>query len=78
MADMRIPASRTTTPVPAQSPGKAEALRAAQRAFFNAALDQTPAAATPKPQAASAAAAAPTSDAPQRYLRPGSRVDIKV
>lgn len=64
----------------AQSPAKAEAVRAAQRAFFQAALNQTQA---PAAQAAPVTAAAPRVAAapepqPDRYSRPGSRIDIKV
>ncbi len=79
MADMRIPPSRLTPTVPSQSPARAEALKTAQRAFFQAAMNEAPAPAAAKPAAPAApAAAAPASEAPQRYLRPGSRVDIKV
>lgn len=79
MADLRITGG-AAAPVQPQRP---EAVRAAQRAFFQAALQgvqpvaPTPAqttrpAATVQPQAA-----APSAE-PQRYLRPGSLVDIKV
>lgn len=60
---------------------------AAARAFFAAAMGQTPAAAPAQSVAAapSAPAAAPvaqaaatSADAPQKVLRPGSLIDIRV
>lgn len=86
MADMKIPGS---LPAPVQRPqggARAEAIRNAQKAFFDAALNQAQAQA-PKPQPAAAQArsaqgvaapAQPPSAEPQRFLRPGSRLDIKV
>lgn len=67
---------------PAQPPTLAETVRAAQRAFFEAAMSGTQA----TPEAAPAAAPAKAPPAPQteaaasaeRYLRPGSRLDIRV
>lgn len=43
MADLRIPASSALTPVqrPAVAPARAQSARAAQKAFFDAALGQT-------------------------------------
>jgi hypothetical protein len=57
--------------------------RAAQRAFFDAVQQATPVAraATSEPVKAAAPvqrAAAETPQPPQRYLRPGSLLDIKV
>jgi hypothetical protein len=68
-------------PVPTARPVRPEA-RAAQRAFFEAALTRT-AATAPKPEPIRAAASVNTGGArpepePQRYLRPGSLLDIKV
>jgi hypothetical protein len=55
-------------------------VRAAQRAFFEAAVDRAaPAGARPVHSAAPAArASAEPEAAPGRYLRPGSLLDIKV
>jgi hypothetical protein len=83
MADMKIPGERQLPVARPANPARTEAVRAAQRAFFDAALTAAPAAARPAPQAAQAQeasprAASPAQDATQRYLRPGSRVDIKV
>ena len=87
MADLRIPPPSTP---PAQRPAasaRTEAVRTAQQAFFQSALGRQPAAPqTPEPSPAPAKAqaqlavrATPTvEDAPQRLLRPGSFVDIKV
>lgn len=82
MADMKIPGGQL--PVGrATPPARAEQVRAAQRAFFDAAMTGSPAPAAARPaqppaaQAAEpAASAAP--DPASRYPRPGSRVDIKV
>ena len=74
---------RLNFPPPATTarPVRPEA-RAAQRAFFDAALTRA-AAAAPRPEPVRAAAAAARTTAepeaqPQRYLRPGSLLDIKV
>lgn len=92
MADMKIPPGGggqlpATRP---QNAARSEAIRAAQKAFFDAAMNQAPAPAVAparapsRPAAVQAAApvqtAAPaaTTEPPQRYLRPGSRLDIKV
>ncbi len=89
MADVRIPPQ---TAVAAQlgrvqPPAKSEAVRAAQRAFFEAAMGQ---AQTPAPSpAATTASASPAASArsasnpahssePDRFARPGSVLDIKV
>lgn len=89
MADLRItPGLTTTTPTP---PARNNQARAAQRAFFDAALGKT-AAASPvspvKPAQATAATAssgvvgkvpsALPAEPPSRLLRPGSLLDIKV
>ena len=87
MADLRIPpGSQALTPV--QPAGRDAAVKAAQRAFFNAALQQTAAPAgvrrqTQEPARPVAAALRTTIDAsssaqPDRILRPGSLLDIKV
>lgn len=78
MADVRISGG-----IPPQLPAqRSDAARAAQRAFFQAALQGVqPTAPTPAPTAKPAApiqTVAPTLAEPQRYLRPGSRLDIKV
>lgn len=79
------PPNLPVTPAPTQGSGGADAARAAaQRAFFDAAMGRTPAAAPPQ------AAAAPTvpqrvelrpsaaAEAPTRILRPGSLLDIRI
>lgn len=82
MADMKIPSGGSQLPaVRPANPARTEALRAAQKAFFDAAMNQAPAPAVqPKAQPATAALApaAASADQPQRFLRPGSRLDIKV
>jgi hypothetical protein len=53
-------------------------VRAAQRAFFEAALSAAaPTSAAAPANPASASAAAPAAE-PPRFLRPGSRLDIRV
>jgi hypothetical protein len=87
MADIRFPSSglpANPSPARPQSPART----AAQRAFFQAAVQQAEAAAPvrtaaaverPVPAVARAApAAAPAAEEPQRYRRPGSLIDIKV
>jgi hypothetical protein len=70
-------------PVAQPRPVRPEA-RAAQRAFFEAAVNRAPASApasAAEPVRPVAAAARTTSEPgaqPQRYLRPGSLLDIKV
>ena len=94
MADVRIP-SQTATAAQlgrAAATPRPEAVRAAQRAFFEAALGQ-PNAAAPVKKADVAAAATTTPAArasftaspstassaePSRFARPGSLIDIKV
>ncbi|OYX34666.1 MAG: hypothetical protein B7Y99_05040 [Caulobacterales bacterium 32-69-10] len=77
MADIRIPRqSLTPTPAPVRP-----AVRAAQQAFFQAAAagEQVGAARTaPPPQSAAPSAAKPAEADPQRPMRPGSLLDIKV
>jgi hypothetical protein len=73
---------------PAAQPGRADAAKlAAQKAFFEAALGKpaAPAAVQPAaPTAVSRAAAAPSrlpepgAETPQKILRPGSLLDIKI
>jgi hypothetical protein len=66
-------------PAAPASAARATAVRAAQQAFFRAALSGEPAAAPAAPQPAPTAATKTTPEAqPQRYARPGSLVDIKV
>ena len=68
------------------TPARGEAAMAAQRAFFQAALSQTQAAAptttataTPARPVTRVAPTAPTAEEPQdRFLRPGSLLDIRV
>ena len=81
MSDIRTPSAGASL-VPqsrVSAPGPSETVRAAQRAFFEAAL-----AGTPTSPAQPIKAAAPTllgqapSAAPGRPLRPGSLLDIKV
>jgi hypothetical protein len=81
MADIRITGG-SAPPVPAQ---RSDAVRSAQRAFFQAAVGgvQAPRPADTAPAAAVRAAPAPSALAaaapePGRYLRPGSLLDIKV
>ena len=90
MAEIRPSALNVTSNLPAAPRGsaKAEAVRAAQAAFFQAALQQAPAPARPAAVAA-APSAAPRgatgrvsfdaqAEPPTRILRPGSLVDLKV
>jgi hypothetical protein len=72
---------------PAQGTGRPDVARtAAQKAFFQAALGQTAQPMAPRPESVSAAAAPraqriPTNlpaDPPERILRPGSLLDIRV
>lgn len=80
MADLRITGG---VPAPVQ-PQRPEGVRAAQRAFFQAALQGVQPAAPTRaaPTARPAATVQPQTTAPaaepQRYLRPGSLLDIKV
>ena len=77
MADLRNPISATppaVIPARPMSPARSAALLQAQRAFFEAALTQSPAPVQP----AKAAATTATEDAPTRLPRPGSLIDIKV
>jgi hypothetical protein len=85
MADLRVTGG---LPAPVPKPAlPSEAARAAQRAFFQAALNAAaPAApsrpvetqpAAPRAATLQAAPAAPATE-PNRYMRPGSLLDIKV
>ena len=79
MADLRTGATGSSL-VP-QSPaggGRSEAVRAAQRAFFQAALSGAPEVSRLAPVAPAQQVRADTSAAPSRLLRPGSLLDIKV
>ncbi len=86
MADLRIPSgSQPLAPAPVAA--RSEAVKAAQRAFFNAALNQAQATAPVRRQVAQTVAVsapfqtvADTSKGvqPDRILRPGSLLDIKV
>lgn len=91
MADVRstgAPPSPSNLPVARGGSARSETVRAAQAAFFQAALTETaagPRAAPVRPAAAAAPAQAatrvrfdPDAPAPTRLLRPGSLVDIKV
>lgn len=96
MADVRIPPQTALAAQlgRVQSPArpdaaKAEAIKAAQRAFFEAAMGQPQAAAAPTPASKTAAPAqaagrvVPTASQvgaaePNRFARPGSLLDIKV
>lgn len=89
MADMKIPPGGQLPATRPQNAARSEAIRAAQKAFFDAAMNQAPAPAVApvraqaRPAAVQSAApvqtaAAPSTEQPQRYLRPGSRLDIKV
>ena len=82
MPDIRNPvAGSSLIPQARATPARSEAIRAAQRAFFEAALSGTAASPSAQPRAAQAVAgpAASTSAAPpDRILRPGSLLDIKV
>ena len=88
MADVRI-TSGSQALAPLQPAGRAEAVKAAQRAFFNAALVQAQApspvrsavaaAPTPQPQTTRLNATVVPDAAPtDRILRPGSLLDIRV
>ncbi len=72
MADLRVPARLPAV----QPPARTEAVRAAQRAFFQTAgaAEPAPAPARPEVRDLPEPGAAP----PARPLRPGSLLDIKV
>ena len=79
MADIGNPVGGFRPVLPTRPAGQGEAVRAAQRAFFQAALSQADV--TPSPAVRTPAArAAPVdlSTPPARLLRPGSLLDIKV
>ena len=78
MADLRNSintALPTIIPARPMSPARSAALLQAPRAFFEAALTQSPA---PVQPAKASAVTAATEDAPTRLPRPGSLIDIKV
>ncbi len=81
---MALPPISNSALVPAVKPPEATAVRAAQRAFFSAALgkvDAAPAITTAAPSAPARSAQAPPAAAPSestRPYRPGSRLDIRV
>lgn len=84
MADIRNIAGQVPAPRAQPQSVRSETIRAAQRAFFEAALSGTassPAAQPqPTPLRTTASATVQRADAtpPNRILRPGSLVDIKV
>ena len=83
MADIRNPvAGSSLVPQAHATPARSEAVKAAQRAFFQAALNGVePVASAAQPRVApTAPALSVRSDAapPNRLLRPGSLLDIKV
>jgi hypothetical protein len=86
VADLRIPSGAQAPLTPAQPGARADAVKAAQRAFFNAALTQTQATAPARRQTEEPARAVSTQTMnassspaqPGRVLRPGSLLDIKV
>ena len=59
-------------------PGESRDVRAAQRAFFEAALSRTGAAAPVQAAPARAATAAEPAPQPARHYRPGALLDIKI
>ena len=85
MAEIRHVATPVANlPAAPRGSARAEAVRTAQAAFFQAALTSPaatgapPAAARPVTQAAQVNAFDPDAPAPTRPLRPGSLVDLKV
>ena len=92
MADLRIPSAQLPAAQPrGTAPARSDAVRAAQRAFFETALaGEAQAAPAARPTAAVEAAVVatpfrevraafdPATPAPTRMLRPGSLLDIKV
>ena len=76
MAEFRIPSSTIAT-LHAPSPApRVDAARAASRAFFQTVVSNDPA---PSRPAAPAPAATPTAAPdPERPLRPGSLVDVRI
>jgi predicted component of type VI protein secretion system len=75
MADIRNIGGRPLVPQARPAPARTEAVRAAQRAFFQAALAAEPPPAAPR---TAAPVVQPVASASGRPLRPGSLVDIKV
>jgi hypothetical protein len=73
VADMKIPPGAPA--VRPLQPARAEAIRNAQRAFFDVA---TAPAQESRPRATQPTATAANAAEPQRLARPGSRIDIKV
>ena len=82
MADIRNPvAGSSLAPQARATPARSEAVRAAQRALLEAALSGTAALPSAQPRTAPAVpapAAARSAAPPDRILRPGSLLDIKV
>ena len=82
MADIRTSAAGSSlVPQARTTPARSEAVKAAQRAFFQAALNGIEPTATPQPRVTPTLRVQPAaSDAtpPSRLLRPGSLLDIKV
>ena len=86
MADIRTSAAGSSLVPQARAPDRSEAAKAAQRAFFQAALNGVAPVAAAQPRSAqptvSPAVAVQPARAdgppPSRLLRPGSLLDIKV
>jgi hypothetical protein len=83
MADLRVTGGASPTALQPARPS--EAVRAAQRAFFTAALNNVAPAQAASPVQSQAATrgpavqpAQPAAGEPARYARPGSLLDIKV
>ena len=77
MADIRSLGGSSL--VPQRPVARNETVRAAQRAFFQAALANTPSTPAPAPRGVQASLTPAASAAPpDRILRPGSLLDIKV
>ena len=81
MADIRTQTSGASLVPQARTPASSDAVRAAQRAFFQAALNGVEPVAAAQPRVSPTAPAQPTRadpSPPGRLLRPGSLLDIKV
>jgi len=79
------PANLPVTPAPTQGSGAPDLARAAaQRAFFDAAMGRAPAAApphtavAPTPTPSVELRPSATTEAPNKILRPGSLLDIRI
>ena len=82
MADIRTPAAGSSlVPQARTTPARSEAVKAAQRAFFQAALNGVEPVAAVQPRIAPTVEVQPnrpSATPPSRLLRPGSLLDIKV